>query len=132
MRILNINQLLIWRFFQYQVQLTFTFRTLKNILLLLWLNYFSLKRKFRPFVTVVLVSFFPFMLLPLRYLYPVIMFSLFRVHTGGSHSPFPCILHCNLPVVWTGLTCTATLVPPHTYLAGTMLPVSPGRAGYSP
>lgn len=98
----------------------------------LWLSYSSLKRKFRPSVTVMLISFFPRRPLPLRYLYPVIASSLFRVHMVVSHSPFPRVLPYNPCIVLTVLTDLANLTSScHHDLAGTV-PVSVGRAAFSP
>lgn len=84
MRILNINQLNMETFFSIRFNLLFSFRTFYYYYYYFGSTHSSLNRKFRPFVTVLLISFFHFMLSPPRYLYPVITSSLFRMQMVAS------------------------------------------------
>lgn len=108
---LNIHWLNMETFFS--IGFNFYFQNFLKILLV-WLNYSSLKRKFRLFVTVIPISFFHVMLLPLRSLYPVIMPSFFRRQMVGLHSPFPFILPCNFCIVLTALIDLLTTSQPVT------------------
>lgn len=79
-----------------------------------------------------LISFFPLYALTSK----IFVSCNYVLPLKGAHrcrNPFPCVLPCNLCIVFTALIGLANLVSPCNHdLTGTILSVSVRRAGYSP